>query len=235
MPRPIPCPDPALLRQMIEGGSTSKQIREHFGITYPVLYRWCRKYELPRPTSPVPYRNPLRTSQGRAWQSLNTAEKIAAAATPKRLKLFWAKISKDGPDGCWQWIGGTHKARGYGMFCFGGFNIVAHRVSWMLHYGPIPADTFVLHQCDNVLCVNPEHLFLGTNQDNYDDRDAKNRVAHGENAGGAKLKASDVIDIFRSDEPVEQLAKRYDVHPSHVVNIQLGRRWRRLVSNLSPG
>lgn len=90
---------------------------------------------------------------------------------------FWLKVQKG--SGCWLWTGGKH-GRGYGGLHCGGkvFRkyLQAHRVSWELHHGPIPDGLWVLHKCDNPICVNPDHLFLGTRQDNMGDCAAKGRI-----------------------------------------------------------
>lgn len=77
------------------------------------------------------------------------------------------------PDGCWYWIGPVG-IRGYGRFSFDGKNRIAHRVSYILHKGD-PGKLLVCHSCDNTLCVNPGHLFLGTNKDNMVDMVKKGR------------------------------------------------------------
>jgi hypothetical protein len=94
---------------------------------------------------------------------------------------FWPKVDRSGgPDACWPWTA-TVRSDGYGMIDVGGKMVGAHRVSWEIANGPIPVGgdyhgTCVLHRCDNPLCVNPSHLFLGTNDDNTKDRDAKGRA-----------------------------------------------------------
>lgn len=81
-------------------------------------------------------------------------------------------------DGCWEWQ--AHRTpKGYGTFRLDGRSIGAHRASWHLANGAIPDGLHVLHRCDNPACVRPGHLFLGTNQDNVDDRDSKGRLARG--------------------------------------------------------
>ncbi len=88
---------------------------------------------------------------------------------------FWSKVLRTA--GCWEWQGG-HYTSGYGTFSLGARNpAYAHRVSWELHNGPIPAGLHVLHRCDNRNCVNPDHLFLGTNLDNTNDKTLKGRAA----------------------------------------------------------
>jgi hypothetical protein len=110
---------------------------------------------------------------------------------------FWAKVQK-GP-GCWLWTAYRNRD-GYGQFRVGGRMSKAHRVSWMLHFGPIPGGLDVLHRCDNPDCVNPSHLWLGTDADHTADKVAKGRQSRqkGEMHGQAKLCAAEVITIRRA-------------------------------------
>jgi len=91
---------------------------------------------------------------------------------------FWEKVDKRDPDQCWPWKGG-HTATGRGVLraspIHGKEKIVATHVSWELHYGPMPDGVYVLHKCDNPACVNPAHLWLGTQSDNMTDMYSKGR------------------------------------------------------------
>lgn len=86
---------------------------------------------------------------------------------------FWDKVNKK--SSCWNWTGATTRAKkkGYGRVQVDGKLILSHRLSWEIQNGPIPKDLLVLHRCDNSLCVNPAHLFLGDPEDNMKDCIAK--------------------------------------------------------------
>ena len=117
---------------------------------------------------------------------------------------FWEKVVKGGIDDCW--IFNSTKGGGdYGMLSVPkGQEAMAHRISWILHHGPIPDDLFVLHTCDVPKCVNPNHLFLGTTQDNSNDKLQKGReirgtkhTRKGKPAEHVKLTEAKVIEIRR--------------------------------------
>lgn len=99
---------------------------------------------------------------------------------PTAEALFWEKVEKRENAECWIWQG-TTRGKGYGSVRWNGRMEAAHRISWVLTHGPIPKGdgyhgTCVLHRCDNAICVNPEHLFLGSNHDNVLDRHQKGRT-----------------------------------------------------------
>jgi hypothetical protein len=79
---------------------------------------------------------------------------------------------------CWGWDGALN-TRGYATLRVNGRGVLAHRVSWQVHYGPVPPGLCVLHQCDNPTCTNPAHLFLGTKRDNTHDMLRKGRQGRG--------------------------------------------------------
>lgn len=144
-----------------------------------------------------------------------------------RMIRFWAKVNKDTPNGCWVWTGGT-TPDGYGNFRVNGVYHRAHRFSYAVHIGPIPDGMYVCHTCDNPACVNPAHLWLGTNDDNMADMARKGRAQTrtGEESHWAKLTEDDVRAI-RADRTSSQreIAARYGVHRSLISMIRSRKRW----------
>lgn len=130
--------------------------------------------------------------------------------------------------GCWIWTGALGTS-GYGLVCAKqDKQEYAHRVMWRLTHGPIPEGLHILHRCDVPLCVNPAHLFLGTNIDNIRDCVQKGRNNRGERNGHAKLTTENVLYIRSSDKPKEVLAQELGVSKWAVHHVRYGRRWKHL-------
>ena len=129
--------------------------------------------------------------------------------------------------GCWLWIGHVG-SRGYGYIKDHYKTKLAHRISYQLFRGKIPAMLQVCHSCDIPDCVNPAHLFLGTSQENTADKMTKGRYKclTGELHPGAKLTAADIKIIRASSELGIELAKRFSVSPSTISQIRHYRRWK---------
>lgn len=89
-----------------------------------------------------------------------------------RINRFWKKVDKSG--NCWIWTG-DRTSKGYGRISKDGVRIGTHRYSWLIHNGTIPKGLCVCHTCDNPPCVNPDHLWLGTNLENQQDMTKKGR------------------------------------------------------------
>lgn len=98
---------------------------------------------------------------------------------------------------------------GYGRFRIGSKKVRVHRLSYELHYGPVPESVVVRHKCDMPCCVNPEHLCLGTHADNVQDKVARGRQARGEDAAAAKLTEQQVIAIRGAAGSQRAIAKDY--------------------------
>lgn len=148
---------------------------------------------------------------------------------------FWSRVTKI--DTCWLWQGKPMKV-GYGYISDeSGKDSYAHRVSWIMHNGPIPAGSCVLHKCDVRLCVNPEHLFLGTRTDNQQDAANKGRLPHGEKHWNTKLSDDDVlgiIDYVKDGISHSRTAKMFGVCRQTVGSIMSGRIRRRTSEGVVP-
>lgn len=154
---------------------------------------------------------------------------------------FWCKVNKEGPihailnTACWIWIG-SYGSTGYGRFWDGTRDTSAHRYSYTLHYGEIPDGLWVLHRCDNPTCVRPDHLFLGTRQDNVDDMIAKNRHRQGHCPAGesnpsAKLTESDVLTIramAQAGTRQKLIAEQFGVSPTLIEKITSRSVWKHI-------
>lgn len=132
-------------------------------------------------------------------------------------------------DSCWQWTGRMTRD-GYGAFWFWGRMTKAHRVAWALENGSIPDGLCVLHQCDNRACVNPGHLFLGTQADNQRDmiQKGRSRKARGERHGRARLTESDVQEIrglLGDGMTLRAVAARFGVSVTTIHDLKTGKTW----------
>lgn len=134
---------------------------------------------------------------------------------------------RKGADGdCWMWAGQISR-RGYGFIKENYKTKLAHRVSYELFVGPIPAGLFVCHRCDNPACVNPGHLFVGTAKDNRKDMFDKGRgnCPRGENHPFSKITKDDVLEIRTSKKRGCDLAVEYGLSRSTITQIRNGDRW----------
>ena len=147
---------------------------------------------------------------------------------------FWNKVKKT--KSCWLWTG-AKDPKSYGKF--GWHNRRSkrcHRLAWELAHGRIPKGLQVLHRCDNPPCVNAAHLFLGTPKDNTHDAIAKNRLAHGEHHGNARLTNHDVLQIRARYNGIfgqqTAIARIYGISPTTVRDIVHGINWRHLIPDV---
>jgi len=150
------------------------------------------------------------------------------------MKRFEEKFEVVGD--CWLWTAGTVGLpgdlpgdRGYGQFYYEGRPHVAHRVSWMLYRGEIPAGAMVCHTCDNRSCVNPDHLYVGDARTNAMDKMVRGRwhggAPDGEAHGNSKLNEAAALDIRTRAEPQSVYMARYGVSRSAVSDVQNGVTW----------
>lgn len=141
-----------------------------------------------------------------------------------------AKIEK-APNGCWNFTGllsGGHGDAKYGVISHGYRNLYAHRIAYEDAKGTIPEGLQVCHSCDNTICCNPDHLFLGTIQENTQDSLEKGRRARGTKNSQNKLTELQALEIRASTESGVVLGVRYGVSRTQISNIKRGKQWQYL-------
>ena len=167
--------------------------------------------------------------------------------TQKQEQNFWAKVDKTpgfGPNGdCWEWIASKNEC-GYGWFRIGKYTYKAHRAVYKLIYGLIPINLCILHSCDNPSCVNPSHLWLGTQIDNIRDKVKKGRGRPGGASGDkngmhthpestsprAKLTADQVLEIraeyAKGKHSYRELGNKWGINHSVIGKIIRRETWK---------
>lgn len=135
------------------------------------------------------------------------------------INRFWKYAIPAADDACWKWAGAKH-ALGYGRlsvtFPEGTRVETPHRISYVIHHGPIPAGMVVMHTCDNPECSNPDHLVLGTQADNIRDRDQKGR----NNSKFDQSHIEDAKSLYQSGLSLSDVGERLG-HPGHVIRYYL--------------
>lgn len=135
-------------------------------------------------------------------------------------ETFWARVEKT--DTCWLWLGYCDQ-EGYGRLSYQNKDTSSHRVAYEITHGVIPPGAVVRHQCDNPRCCRPDHLLLGTQQDNVDDAVKRGRW------GNSKLTWDEVREIREKHATgttsTRKLAKEYNVSRGAIMAILSGRTW----------
>ena len=150
------------------------------------------------------------------------------------LDRFTAKYIPEPNSGCWLWTGAA-LPNGYGLIGAGRRNqghLYAHRASYELHCGAIPQGSYVLHRCDNPWCVNPDHLFVGTQADNMEDKRKKGRALSHEKHPNSIL-TTEIVASIRSeyaagDTSLSILGRKHRIGTQHVHDIVRNKIWRSL-------
>jgi len=148
----------------------------------------------------------------------------------EKVDIFWSKVDKQ--NDCWLWTGGISKS-GYGNYRNNG----AHRYSYQITFGDIPKGMVVMHKCDVKICVNPDHLSIGTHKDNSKDMVTKNRHKdwRGERHGNHKVTEQDVLYIRKHYKPginqtypsnVPELALQFNISKGSIRQIVRFERWK---------
>lgn len=149
------------------------------------------------------------------------------------------RVEQKSDNECWPWKGGTW-SNGYGRVCIGHERYKVTRVIWRIVHGYCPGDLLILHSCDNPICCNPKHLFLGSSADNSRDMVDKGRQNSplGERHGHSKLSEREVYDIFHYESgTMEAIGNKYGVSASLICSIKAGKVWKHITQpeNVFPG
>ena len=167
---------------------------------------------------------------------------LRAEAQAEVEERFWSRVDRRESDDCWPWVGNIG-SKGYGRMSVRGKMVAAHRLAWILEYGEIPSapgphGTCVCHKCDNPLCCNVSHLFVGSVQDNLNDMFQKGRgnfginTMRGESNGNHRLTAEQVLLIRRNPTTTQAaLAQQFGVHQSAISKVRTGKNWASLIDD----
>ena len=178
------------------------------------------------------------TSNGRPW--VPRVELTFDQALQEAKERFWSHVRKEA-DGCWYWTAGVNRF-GYGKFKVHGKTVAAHRIAYLLERGSIPLGKLVCHECDHSGCVNPDHLWVGTEGDNMDDKVKKGRQAKGaahaavckpprlkgEQCAHSKLSTDQVVWLRKlraEGRSLADLATQFGVCKQTVHDITTGKSW----------
>ena len=151
---------------------------------------------------------------------------------------FWEKVDKIEPDKCWNWKASrSGTGARYGQIKVNGKMCKSHRISYEMAYGSIPNGMYILHRCDNGLCVNPNHLFIGNQFDNMRDCISKGRGPdmRGETNGNSKLLYNDVASIrsrYNTETKkyglISKMAREYDLTPTAIWQVVHNLNWNHI-------
>jgi len=199
------------------------------------------KHQIPRAVNSLRIHSASRRTVARHGAGL-TSNRAMKLALENR---FWSKVDKSGGENsCWDWTG-LINANGYGRFKAFGKKHTASRFSYFLTHGEVPKHLLVCHSCDNRKCVNPAHLWLGTNMDNTQDAIKKGRrplpkpkikpegwLPLGDKSRhNYKLTRQEVLDIFSSKESCSELCKKYNLHHSQIYRIKNKQLWKNILKD----
>ena len=149
-------------------------------------------------------------------------------------EALWDRCIPEPNSGCWLWLMGTLRG-GYGQFYDREYRKyrIAHRVSYEVHKGPIPNGLDILHSCDTPSCINPDHLRVGTHQENMNDSKRKGRMginhSRGESHYLSKLTEEAVREIRSTTGQTTALANKYGVSRTSIKLARRGRTWSHLI------
>lgn len=138
---------------------------------------------------------------------------------------FESKYTTEPNSGCWLWTSYINES-GYGATTWHNKRILAHRLAWTLFKGKIPEGLYVLHKCDVPCCVNPDHLYIGTDEQNKMDSITRKRHVYGDRHPDAKLKSVDIPAIREDPRPILEIASDYNVSYRTIYRVKARTSWK---------
>lgn len=173
-----------------------------------------------------------RKYSARQWAEQRFCSRTCAAGVirkvPGGVDRFFDHFIPEPNSGCWLWTGALN-GDGYGQIMIDRVLYRAHRLSFIIHCGGrIPDELGILHHCDNRACVNPDHLYAGTSQDNSNDMVARGRLPVGDRNHATKLTPSAVREIRSSADSNALLALRFRVSRTAIRLARAGENWSHL-------
>ena len=147
---------------------------------------------------------------------------------PLKIRKFFSKVKKL-KNGCWKWVGGKN-SQGYGCFRYKNKQMLSHRISFSWFVGVIESGMFVCHLCDKKYCVNPHHLFQGTQSDNMQDALSKNIIKSGEESSSSRLSKINVDEIRKEwisgNKTQREISNKFNISQSNVSFIVNNKTWK---------
>ncbi len=145
------------------------------------------------------------------------------------IEAFEKRFIPEPNTGCWLWLAGVNPSNGYGRFYGPARKLLyAHKFSYTFYKGPIPRGLILRHTCDVKICVNPDHIILGTHLDNARDAVQRGLYSKGETHGCVKLDVTTVLAIREAKGSTLEVARRFNISRMHVDRIRQRRSWKHL-------
>ncbi len=206
---------PHIVNEYVFDGDTLQKISEkHGGVSREIIRLILKSLGI----SPRPRTKHTDMIKGRDQKKIITEN--------QRTAKFWLNVVIKSENECWEWTGSINKTTGYGVYRRTPLRISSpHQFSYFQYFGELPEDKpWVLHKCDNPLCVNPNHLYAGTPKDNSLDRENRQRGNHSSTLLHTRYPVPDILKDRLNGYTYDKLMEKYDI-PSLRTLIQITKRY----------
>ncbi len=223
------------MRKLSDNGMSYQEIGAQYGISKQRAYQIVGQYKGAKAVCVYCGKDFIQTKKRKGACADPVCRKgVWAGSTPahlreqKRFDEIASKIAPPDAGGCWLWQGNINSATGYGILTWQGKHIAAHRWMWKQAIGEIPPGLCILHRCDRPACISPKHLFVGTQEDNAKDRNAKGRTASGHHLAPNQI--ATIRTFYNSMSDCGWLAVAYSVHPTTIYSIATGKTYAQVAT-----